>query len=235
MSVTPDFVGQIYKDTTTGNLWRANSLTAGDWTLELQNGQIKWNPRTIKLHEVKEFSAYVANPPLTGITDLVLEWTTSNGPIDIEACADLITVSIPNLITLTSDAYFFVLNCANLVSITCPMLQSCNNGITILNSGITSLDLTSYVDNGSVYGLEIGDCHSLTTLSMPNYIPTNGQDQKLYGLDLDSNSVNAFLARCVANASYVSGTINLYGSASPTGQGLTDVATLQGRGVIVNL
>lgn len=34
MSVTPDFVGQVYKDTNTGNIWRANSLTQGDWTLE---------------------------------------------------------------------------------------------------------------------------------------------------------------------------------------------------------
>jgi hypothetical protein len=43
------------------------------------------------------------------------------------------------------------------------------------------------------------------------------------------------LARFVANAEFVSGTIYLSGgtNAAPTGQGLTDVTTLRARGVAV--
>ena len=40
------------------------------------------------------------------------------------------------------------------------------------------------------------------------------------------------LARCVANPAYVTGSIVL-GGAAPTGQGVTDKATLIGRGVSV--
>lgn len=105
---------------------------------------------------------------------------------------------------------------------------------------LTSLSFPNLVsidpDNTQGGYLWISDCSSLTSLSMPVYEPTNGIDQTLSGNALDATSVNAFLARCVAAAGYVSGTIDLSGgtNAAPTGQGAADVVTLTGRGVTVS-
>jgi len=42
MSVTPGFVGQIYEDTITESLWKANSTTAGDWTWRANSSLYKF-------------------------------------------------------------------------------------------------------------------------------------------------------------------------------------------------
>ena len=71
---------------------------------------------------------------------------------------------------------------------------------------------------------------------MPALVPINGVSFNVQNCALTAASVNALLARFVANAAYVSGSIDLSGgtSAAPTGQGITDSATLTGRGVTVS-
>jgi hypothetical protein len=74
MSVTPDFIGQIYKDTATGNLWRANSLTAGDWTLEVVANQITFASGTLT------GDWYPMGPLFTGGGFIKVEGGTNAGP-----------------------------------------------------------------------------------------------------------------------------------------------------------
>jgi hypothetical protein len=75
----------------------------------------------------------------------------------------------------------------------------------------------------------------LTTVLLPNFLPGNGLTIDFSGCALTAASVNAILARCIANAAYVTGTVTLTGgtNAAPTGQGLTDKAALILRGVTV--
>lgn len=75
----------------------------------------------------------------------------------------------------------------------------------------------------------------LSEVSFPVFLPTNGTDLNFADNALDASSVNHILARAVANAAYISGTIDTSGgtSSAPTGQGIADKATLIGRGVTV--
>lgn len=75
-----------------------------------------------------------------------------------------------------------------------------------------------------------------TTWNAPLWVPTNATTIDLSGNALDQTSVDQVLARCVANAGYVAGTVDLSGgtSATPSATGLADKATLIGRGVVVN-
>lgn len=76
----------------------------------------------------------------------------------------------------------------------------------------------------------------LSTLTAPSLVPTNGKIIDWSGNALLAASVNALLARGVANAGFTTGTIRLNGgtNAAPSGQGIADKATLIGRGVTVN-
>lgn len=76
----------------------------------------------------------------------------------------------------------------------------------------------------------------LQTFSLPpGWVPLDGSNIALTGLALTAASVNYMLALCVASAGFSSGTVDLSGgtSVAPTGQGLTDKATLIARGVTV--
>jgi len=123
MSVTPDFIGQIYKDTATGNLWRANSLTAGDWTLELQNSLIKWEPTTLKFTQLVGYDAENAAVPCDGITNVIFEQVYLEEGCIISGGANTVqTISYPNL---TSVGFHGINHstCGSLTSISAPLLQ----------------------------------------------------------------------------------------------------------------
>lgn len=77
---------------------------------------------------------------------------------------------------------------------------------------------------------------SLTTINLPVFVPTPAKTFTWGPAPINAASVNNFLARCVANAAFTAGTINFanVGVSAPTGQGLVDKVTLQGRGVSVN-
>jgi len=100
--------------------------------------------------------------------------------------------------------------------------------------GVTDLvtvSLPNLVDI-TIGGLVFQGSPLLTSVSLPVFVPRNGMTIDISGGALDVTSVDGVLARCVANAAFVSGTVNLSGgtNAAPTG---TDKATLIGRGVTV--
>lgn len=92
MSVVPWFIGQVYKDTNTGNIWRANSLTPGDWTLEVQNMKIQWTPRSSD--QSKLIGPNLGND--SGLVTLSLDATEINYYLVVSGESNLLSVSIPN-------------------------------------------------------------------------------------------------------------------------------------------
>ncbi len=103
--------------------------------------------------------------------------------------------------------------CPNLVTVNCPNLTGITDAAT----------------------MTIKNCVALTTITWPVFVPANGQAFVFSGNALTQAVVDAFLALAVANAGYVSGSINLAGgtNATPNAGGLVNKATLIGRGVTV--
>ena len=95
---------------------------------------------------------------------------------------------------------------------------------------LVSLDPTS-IQSGVLLFLRHNP--GLTTIELPVFLPTQGMTLDFQDNALTAATVNAVLARLVANPAFTSGTVHLEGAgnAAPTGQGLTDKATLLGRGV----
>jgi hypothetical protein len=98
-----------------------------------------------------------------------------------------------------------------LAGLSLPALVTTNNSFTFRNNSIA------------------------TSFSAPNWLPTNNINIVFTGNALDQASVDGVLARCVANAGYVSGLVQLDGgtNSAPSVTGAADVATLTGRGVTV--
>lgn len=99
-------------------------------------------------------------------------------------------------------------------------------------TSLPSLSLPA-LTNCNVFDLSANS--SMTNFSAPLWLPTNPANINFTNCALNAASVNHILARCVANAALVTGTVNLGGgtSAAPTGQGVTDKNTLISRGVTV--
>ena len=173
---------------------------------------------------------------LTG--DSLLESISYDSLVSVESffdmadsCLNLTSVSAP-LLETTGD--FFVGSCPLISSLVLPSYVSNGNAIYIFNNDtLASVSLPLLVDSG-LY-LTVASNPMLTTLNLPSYVPQDGATIDLTANALNATSVNAFLARCVANLAFVSGSIDLSGgtNSAPTGQGLTDKATLEGRGVTV--
>lgn len=235
MSETPDFVGQTYKDTITGNIWKANSLASGDWSLDLQNCGFRWSPASA--NPLQDLYLFVGDG-FTGVTHFSFDFQTYAG-INIAFSTSLIELSFPNLVSIDpTDLESYtnsISNCALLETINFPLLQYSSGEFQIsTNAKLVNLDLSSLVT--VKYGdFTINVNPLLTSINIPNFVPENGQQISFINNALDDTSVNLLLARCVANAAYVSGSISLIGgtNSAPTGQGLTDKATLIGRGVTV--
>lgn len=239
MSVTPDFIGQRYKDTNTGNIWIANSTTPGDWTLEVQNHKIialptaSFSPGSLGLST--EGSA--ANPSLINVTSISLT-TDTLLYLDIYKAQQL--VSISGTLTSITDAEpaggfpVIITACTSLLTVSFPNLTSMPGPCKIkTNFALTSIALPALVnaDSGGYGGFDIQQNTLLTTINIPLYVPQNGNYFNGSACALTASSVNLILARHVANAGYASGGINLSGgtNAAPTGQGIADKATLNGR------
>jgi hypothetical protein len=97
---------------------------------------------------------------------------------------------------------------------------------------MTSLDLSALVTIGEM-NIGIMGNTILESIDLSSFVPISKGKFYFSGNALTAESVNAILARFVANAEFVLGTIDLSGgtNAAPTGQGLTDVDTLMARGV----
>ena len=81
----------------------------------------------------------------------------------------------------------------------------------------------------------ISNAPHLTSINLPVWHPVNGIPFFKWNNDpnLGAATINQILARCVSNGGFNNGDINTVGTHAPTGQGLTDKATLIGRGVSV--
>lgn len=214
-----------------------DQINSGGGGGSVQDMQVAWTPTNLKFGELIAFNNF-GGVPLTGITKLTFQ-QTSIGSVDLENAPDLVEIDFPNLLTVISPVYLELgPGCPNLATITFPKLTDCSGGFDIDGTAITSLALTSLVTTPSVANsFSIINNASLVNLSLPVWVPHNNTNPFAFsGNALNAASVNGVLARCVANVSYTSGTVNLQGgtNAAPSGQGVADKATLIGRGVTVN-
>lgn len=181
----------------------------------VQDMGISWEPESADLPEYVRL--YVGADAI-GLTSLTFNMEHCRDGIEIDGVPDLTDISFPNLVDVVpiSGDYTTQLKINNLPS-------------------LTTVDLSALITVDGVF--EITTNQLLTTINLASLVPTNETDYLFDGNALTAATVNAILARFVANASYVSGSIYLSGgtNAAPTGQGLTDVTTLRARGVTVTI
>lgn len=227
MSVTPDFVGQRYKDTNTGNIWIANSTTPGDWTLELQNMRLKWTPRNVDLSKLVG--------PAMGIDASVGSYIIEAGEIDyylvISNESLLTSVSLPNCVT----ALDIGVNANSLLTtFSAPLLETVNGIVDLHGNAFVSLSLPSFINAGN--GISAAGNSSLSSVSLPMFLPSNGISMNFANCALTTSAVDHILSRAVASAVYVSGTIDISGGTNqPPSQGGSDpYDILTARGVSIS-
>lgn len=196
-----------------------------------------------------------SNPMLALIDFPMLE---SAGLVSMSSNATLAVIRLPRLVTATSitgtsnpllfsvvlsalknttgSAGFNFAGNVALTSLSAPLLETVSTSLNISGcTALVNLSLPSLITAAGANGINASGCTLLANVSLPAYVPTNGRPQTFNACALTEVSVDHILARCVANAGYVSGTINLSGgtSAPPSATGLLDKATLQARGVTV--
>lgn len=164
------------------------------------------------------------------------------------------TIDFPELLTVSGSIFTAP---SPATSISFPKLVSVGGDCDIVDNldGLSEADFPELISVGVLYGTSCANLtrvgypklttvggtavHNgnplLTDVSFPVWLPTNTKNLRFEDNALTDVSVNHILARCVANAGYVSGTVDTSGgtSSAPTGQGVADKATLIGRGVTV--
>lgn len=258
-SVTPDFIGQVYQQSD-GTIWQAGSLLSSSW--EIINGAdlFTYNSGTGTAFAstlARYFSSnfWISGSNLTEITLPNVE--TVGGYFDIDTNTALATLDITGLRTVSSGLYLsdndllteydissletvgtemVIQNNAAITSIDASSIVTVTGALGTIdnNTLLESIDLTSLVTvTGSV---GIINNPALDTITVPAWLPTNGTNLTFTGNALLEATVDQILARCVANAAYISGTVDLSGgtNAPPSVTGDADVLILQGRGCTVN-
>lgn len=185
------------------------------------------------------YLAVYNNPALTNANFSALKAHTGDSPQPLYLAENpsLRTVNLAALATV-SGAVRLDYN-PSLVSVNLDKLVFVSQYISFaLDTSLTSISLPALISVGTspFLGFFASGASSLTNVSFPKYLPTNGRLQDFSGCALTEAGVDHVLARCVASKNYVSGTVKVNGgtSASPSAAGLADVATLQTRGVTVN-
>ena len=247
---TPDFSGQLYHDTVADSYYRSTGTTSADWTA-ISGGAARGGD-TFGLFTYGDSGAVGAQV----ITDI-----SNAAGYDIGFTPGITSMSWPNLVSIdptnTQSGYLSIQSNDGLTSVDISSLQTVAGGVSILtNSALTTLITTSLTSSGSINlasnnltsisfpalttapdsSFIANNNSALVSVSIPVFVPTNGKNMSFSGCALNVASVNHILARCVANAGYVTGTVDVSGgtSAAPAGQGAADVITLTGRGVTVN-
>jgi hypothetical protein len=197
---------------------------------------------------------------IAGVTEFTWNGTETLVGFDLELLSDMASASFPNLVEVDPDGihggFIFIFNCSALTSLSFPNLIYVNGafGVTQCNA-MTSLSVPSLVACGDLHiytnslmesysfdslvtvttGVFANDCPALTSVYFPNLLPTNGTAVDITNGALTAASVNHVLARGIANAGFVNGSILLNGgtSAAPSGQGIVDKADLILRGCTV--
>lgn len=187
MSVTPDFIGQIYKDTNTGNLWRANSLTAGDWTLEVVAKQMLFPANDLGFI-LKPFAN--GQTGVTGIHVSGISTISGVGGIDLNILPDITEASFQNLTTHGGSNPIGVNQLSSLVSISFPAFSTISAASYVFVSNcvaLTSIDLGSLATISDNAELDVNGCSLLSSLALPS-LQTMGDASILY---IDSNAITS--------------------------------------------
>lgn len=222
-----------------------------------EDAVIEWEPSSVKFFSKTGMKFYDNDE----VTSLSLNMEEMLRSIYIEGMGSLASLSFPNLVSFLNDGsnpVFSISDCVSLVSIDfpklalietnlgiwgCPNLTTINlpaleeaRGLYIESSAMTSLDLSALVTIGEM-NIGIMGNTVLESIDLSSLVPISKGKFYFSENALTAASVNAILARFVANAEFVLGTVDLSGgtNAAPTGQGLTDVDTLRARGVTVRV
>lgn len=152
------------------------------------------------------------------------------------------TALIQSLSALTTIGGGLSLSSLFTTGISAPLLSSIGGAVTIspyFFGGLNTLSfpaLTTTTGGGITVAAPASGA-KLTSLSLPVYVPINGESLTLSGLALTVTAVNNLLIQYAAaiGSGYVSGAIDLSGgtSAAPTGAGATAKAALITAGVTV--
>ena len=153
--------------------------------------------------------------------------TTTLGGFDIES-GILQSIDFPNLVSVdpsnVQGGYLFFSG-SSLTTISAPLLGVVGGSVNFTsNAALVTLDLSALTSAGGVF---VQSNAALTSVLIPDFLPTDGRNLLFDGNALDATSVNLVLARCVA-AGVTTCTINLSGgtNSAPTGQGIIDAAAL---------
>lgn len=247
---SPSFIGQLYHNTTNDTYWRSTGLTNADWT-QISGGVtcngLVWGPNATTLGNIaspmiSDAGITYSFPTLTSVnrfdfhsdpvvTSISFPSLTSIGDFfDVDSCPLLTTLSLPVLTSAGANG-IDIDSCPNLATVNLQSLVSIA-AVGFYGNDCTSLvllNLTSLVSNGGP--TIFNGCTSLTTVTVPNWIPSDPTTIRFDNCALLAASVNQILARCVASG-MVASTIDLSGgtNAAPTGQGIIDKAALIAAG-----
>jgi len=230
-------------------------LEAANYQVNIPNIGLVWEPVESSIESAVSFISYSGLPGVTSITSPTV---STDGNIVFVDSIDLESLSFPKLVSLPFG-YLQLINCPKLNTLFFPSLAS-QISFQIINCDLLPLVSFPFL-SGSKFSFQVNDNAILTSVSLPSFVsadsftttiqfvnnpalsivvlssfvPLNTKNFTASGCALSAASVNHILARHVANAAYVSGTVTLNGgtNAAPTGQGITDKTTLQGRGVTV--
>ena len=234
-----------------------DQINSGGGGGSVQDMQVAWTPTNLKLGEEMGFFAFTASPAIPGITSLIFNQSSNLEGFDIEGNNSLTSISFPNLTQMIGGGYIQLTGLTALTSVSFPLLINSGNVNSVKLFGNTSLPSVSLPSLTTCLGVDAHGNTSMTSLSMPvmtngqitangcplltslvlsSWTPAGGISLLCSGCAFPAATVNAILHRCVGGTQGLGDIVDVSGgtSSTPTGQGIADKATLQGRGVTVN-
>ncbi len=168
---------------------------------------------------LSNFSSSLATSPFPSLTTVVADFVVGGLGFVYDSTLAPLLASVGSLELSGSGVY----SLPSLVTV----------GTTIVSSGNFSGTAISFPNVVTIGGTVALNCPNMVSLDVSSWVPTPGNTFSTFGSNsLNAASVNLVLRRCVLNAAFTTGSITLTG-APPSGQGVTDKATLIGRGVSV--
>lgn len=224
------------------------------------NLQVSWTPKSYQLGNDIGYELF--GSPLT---TLEFDYKTNAVGFGLINCGNLKTISLPNCTQINpTDANasgIAVAVCFALVKFSAPKLQSVAGLIQFEEDpALITIDFPALTNYGTPASnpFTIQICNALTNLSFPNlvsaqpnldwsqdpdlvnisipkYVPSNGAEDSYLGDSLTASAIDSLLSRYVANADFVSGSIDISGggNATPDAAGMDMISTLEDRGVTV--
>jgi hypothetical protein len=191
----------------------------------------------------------VSNPDLRRYTGSLIPTTTditmssNNVNVDLDNYVTMSGFSAPNLTTAGSPGKFSLTRMPLMTKLNIPVLATIAGFGTplfqVTGSALSSMNISSLTSMGSIFGngnINVSNNTVLTTITLPASMTNLGTDVNFGENALNQATVDAVLHMLVlSNGSSWTGVANLAGgtNAPPSGQGLTDKATLQTRGAVV--